>query len=139
MKGQGPSLFGWNWLEKIKLNCSAIHTVTMSSALNNLLQKHQNLFHDQLGTLKGFHARLIIDPTAQPHFFKPQLVPYLLKEKVEKEFQWLQNLGIITPVSFSDWVAPIVLVVKNNSNIHICGDYKVNINQASQTDSITLC
>ena len=73
----------------------------MSSALNNLLQKHQNLFHDQLGTLKGFHARLIIDPIAQLRFFKTQLVPYLLKEKVEKEFDQLQNLGIITPVSIS--------------------------------------
>ena len=85
VKGHGPSLFGRNWLEKIKLNWSTIHTVTISSALDNLLLKHQNLFHDRLGTLRGFHARLTVDPTAQPCFFKPRPVPYLLKEKVVKE------------------------------------------------------
>ena len=47
----------------------------------------------------------------------------------------LQNLGIITPVSFSEWAAPIVPIMKNDSNIRICGDYKVIINQTSQTDS----
>ena len=68
MKGQGPSLFGRNWLEKIKLNWSAIHAVTMSSALDNVLQKHQNLFHDHLGTLKQYHTQLTVAPTAQLHF-----------------------------------------------------------------------
>ena len=60
------------------------------------------------------------------------------KEKVEKELEWLQSLGIITPISFSDWAAPIVPVVKSNTNIRICGDYKVTINQASQRDSYPL-
>ena len=70
-KDQGPILFRWNWLEKIKLNSSAVHTVTMSSALDNLLQQHRNLFHDQLGTLKEFQAQLDVDVTAQSRFFKP--------------------------------------------------------------------
>ena len=65
-------------------------------------------------------------------------MPYVLKEKVEKELERLQGLGIITPVSFSAWAAPIVPVVKSDTNIHICGDYKVTINQASQTDSYPL-
>ena len=74
---------------------SVLHAVTISSTLDNLLQKHQNLFHDRLGTLTGFHARLAVDPTAQPRFYKPRLVPYVLKEKAEKELEWLQSLGII--------------------------------------------
>ena len=138
VKGHGSSLFRRNWLEKIKLNWSSLHTVTMSSALDDLLQQHQNLFHDQLGTLKGFHARLAVDPTAQPCFFKPRPVPYVLTEKVKKELKRLQDLGIIKPVSFSDWAAPIVPVVKSDTNIRICDDYKVIINQASQTVSYPL-
>ena len=35
----------------------------------------ENLFHDHLGTLQGFHARLTVDPTVQPRFFKPRPVP----------------------------------------------------------------
>ena len=49
LKGQGPSLSRRNWLEKIKLNWTALYTVTMSSALDNLFQQHQNLFLDCLG------------------------------------------------------------------------------------------
>ena len=45
-----------NWPKKIKLNCFPIHNVTISSALDNLLQKHQSLFLDRLRTLQGFHA-----------------------------------------------------------------------------------
>ena len=50
----------------------------------------------------------------------------------------ITNLGIITPVSFSDWAAPIVTVMKSDTNICICGDYKVTINQAYQPDSYPL-
>ena len=110
----------------------------MSSALDNLLQQHENSFNDLLGTLKGFHDRLAVDPTAQHRFFKPRPVPYVLKESVEKELERLQNLGIITPVSFSDWAAPTVPVVKSETNIRICGDYKVAINHATQTGSYPL-
>ena len=39
VKGHGPSLFGRNWLENIKRNWSAIHTVTLSSAFRELITK----------------------------------------------------------------------------------------------------
>lgn len=76
--------------------------------------------------LKGFHAQLTIDPTAQPRFLKTRLVPIfsLFKEKIEKDLEWLKTLCIITPVSFSDWAVPIVSVLKNDTNIRICSDYK---------------
>ena len=32
---------------------------------------------------------------------------------------------MIEPVSFSDWAAPIVPVVKGDGTIQICGDYKL--------------
>ena len=42
--------------------------------------------------------------------------------------------GIITPISFSEWAAPIVPVIKNDKTIRICGDFRVTINQASKLD-----
>ena len=42
--------------------------------------------------------------------------------------------GIITPISFSEWAAPIVPVMKNDKTIRICGDFRVTINQASKLD-----
>ena len=50
-KCQGPSLFRQNWLEKIKLNLSAIHIVNMLSALHNLLQNIR-IFSQSAGNTK---------------------------------------------------------------------------------------
>ena len=42
--------------------------------------------------------------------------------------------NIIEPIPFSDWAAPIVLVLKGDNTIQICGDYKVTFNQVSKLD-----
>ena len=65
-------------------------------------------------------------------------MPYCLKEKVEKELDHLVDMNIITPVSFSDWAAPIVPVIKQDGTIRLCGDYKVTVNQAAKTESYPL-
>ncbi|PIK41134.1 hypothetical protein BSL78_22016 [Apostichopus japonicus] len=47
----------------------------------------------------------------------------------------LQSEGIITPIQFADWAAPIVHILKGDkSSIQICGDYKVTVNKASKLD-----
>ena len=45
---------------------------------------------------------------------------------------------MIEPVSFSDWAAPIVPVVKGDGTIRICGDYKLTVNAVAKTDSYPL-
>ena len=42
-------------------------------------------------------------------------MPYILRERVEKELDRLLSEGIIEPVQFSDWAAPIVPIVKNQN------------------------
>ena len=34
----------------------------------------------------------------------------------------------------SDWATPIVLVVKKDGTIRVCGDFKLTVNQATQTE-----
>ena len=48
--------------------------------------------------------------------------------KVEKELRRLEEQGVIAPVEFSDWAAPIVPVVKKDGSIRICGDYRLTVN-----------
>ena len=57
---------------------------------------------------------------------------------METELQRLESLGIISPVKFSKWAAPIVPVVKKNGTVRICGDYKVTANRATLTESYPL-
>ena len=61
-------------------------------------------------------------------------MPYALKTKVEEELDCLTAEGIIEPRQFADWAAPIVPVLKGDQTVHICGDFKQTINQASKLD-----
>lgn len=85
--------------------------------------------------LKGTSAKIYLKEEAQPHAFKPRPTSYFLRDKVEKELQRLQDQGIIQPVQFSEWAAPIVPVIKTDGSIRMCGDYKVTINQEAKLDT----
>ena len=132
VSGRGPSLFGRNWLQKLKLDWGSIKRV--STELEELLSTHQAVFRKELGTLKGFEAKLFVRPGAIPKFFKPRSVPYSLKGAIEQDLERLETLGVIEKVQYSDWAAPIVPVQKANGTIRLCGDYKVTVNPALKVD-----
>ena len=90
------------------------------------------------GELNDVKVTLAIDHTVPPKFHKARSIPFALKEKVELELQKLEQLGIISPITHSEWAAPIVPVMKQNGNVRICGDYRVTVNQAIQIDSYPL-
>ena len=138
--GSGPSLLGRNWLGKIRLDWKAIKVVRdTNTALADLLDHHRRVFADELGKLKGHTAKIHVDPGAQPRFCKARTVPYAMRSKVEAELQRLEDAGIIEPVQFADWAAPIVPVVKSDKeSIRICGDFKVTVNKASKLDRYSI-
>jgi len=43
--------------------------------------------------------------------------------------------GTIELVELSEWATPIVLIVKGDGTIRICGDYKQTVNQAAKLDN----
>jgi transposase InsO family protein len=57
-----------------------------------------------------------------------------MKKKVEDEIARLEKDGVIEPVKFSDWAAPIVPVLKPNGQVRICGDYSVTVNKVSKLE-----
>ena len=138
--GEGPSLFGRDWLEVIKLDWTKIHQIsgTPPTTLQPLLEKHKAVFQDELGLIKGVSAKIYVNSTARPQFYKPRSLPQVLRTKVEQELQRLEKMGVITQVQFANWAAPIVPVIKKDGSVRICGDYKVTINQATNVDSYPL-
>ncbi|XP_056118298.1 uncharacterized protein K02A2.6-like [Rhinichthys klamathensis goyatoka] len=134
VKGTGPSLLGRDWLSKIQLNWGEIRLIKGLCA-GDVVARYPDVFKDELGTLRGTTVKLCVEPNATPHFFKPRSVPYAMKHKVEKELERLQQLGIIEPIKFSNWAAPIVPVLKGDGTVRICGDYKLTINQAAKLET----
>ena len=70
------------------------------------------MFTPGLGTLEGFEAKIYIEPNAFPRFCQARSVPFAMKILVEKELDNLISQGIIEPIAFSEWAAPIVPVLK---------------------------
>ena len=135
--GKGSSLLGRDWLQYFCLDWPSICQVQSveQTAVNSILDRHKNVFHEELGTLQGFEAKIYIDPTAKPVFCKARSVPYAMKVKVEEELERLVRQGILELVEFAEWAAPIVPVVKSDkSSVRICGDFKLTINKASKLD-----
>ena len=128
--GQGPSLLGRDWLSKIRLDWTELcnNHACYSLSVQDILDVNSSVFSPELGTLKDVTATIQLDPSAQSRFCKARTVPYALKGKIEKELDRLVKQGVIEPISFSEWAAPIVPVLKKDGTVRICGDYKLSLN-----------
>ena len=98
VQGDGPSLFGKNWLPELRLNWSEIKKVT--TELQGLLSMYSGLFQDGLGTVKDYKVKvkLAVKLDAVPKFFKARSI-LSLKEAVEKDLERLELLGVVTKVN----------------------------------------
>ena len=54
--------------------------------------------------------------------------------KLEELFR-LTKAGIIEPIQYADWAAPIVPVLKEDGRVRICGDYCLIVNQMAKLDT----
>ena len=136
--GAGPSLLGRDWLQVIKLDWNHLNQITSAASLQEVLAKHKSVFKDELGLVKDAEATIHVDAEAQPRFFRPHTIPYALRDRVNAELDRLEQTGIIEPVRFADWAAPIVPVVKKDGSIRVCGDFKVTVNKVAKVDTYPL-
>jgi hypothetical protein len=106
--GSGPSLFGRDWLAKIKVDWKRIFNVsvltipklsaTVTNRLHATIQSYSEVFKQGLGTIKGINAKLEVMNDAHPKFCKARPVPYVLKSAVDEEYDRLEREGIIEKV-----------------------------------------
>ena len=65
VSGKGPSLFGRDWLTQIKLNWNQIFKLDSkpTQTLKQIVDKHQEVFKDELGLVKGVAVKIIWNQT----------------------------------------------------------------------------
>jgi hypothetical protein len=138
VQGDGPSLLGKNWLQKLKLDWGYIMNITIQKEVDELIRKYGNSFTDELGTIQGVSAKIHLKPDAQAKFCRARSVAFTLRKGVEKELERLEKLGVIEQIQQSEWATPIVPVAKPNGDVRICGDFKVTLNSRIRIDSYPL-
>ena len=131
--GTGPNLLGRDWLAELSAS-SALADSVLQFRDDDFLEAFTELFQEDLSTLNGTEVKLVVDENVKPRFCKPRPVPFAVQAKVEAELDRLQKEGIIRPVTYSDWAAPIVPVLKSSGDLRTCGDYSVTINKAVKCD-----
>ena len=133
LEGEGPDLFGRNWLKHIRIEWQSMHQVE-EDKLHTMWARHKKIFQEGLGKVKDFKAKIHVKADATPKFCKARPVPYSMKVKIEEELDSLLSLGILKPVQFSEWAMPIVPVLKPDRSVRICGDFKVTVNPVTKLD-----
>ena len=98
-------------------------------SISTLLRDYGDVFKDELGALKGVQGKLYLKPDSVPVFCRARSVPFSLRGKVSNEIDRMVNLGIMYPVSHSDWATPVVPVPKKDGTVRLCGDFKVTLNK----------
>ncbi|XP_062539275.1 uncharacterized protein K02A2.6-like [Armigeres subalbatus] len=116
----------------VPMNRLCNHVTSSTSAISTLKQAYPTVFSDVPGLCTKANVQLTLKEGAQPIFRPKRSVAYAMHMTVDEELDRLENAGIITPVKYSEWAAPIVVVKKASQAVRICGDYSTGLNDALQ-------
>ncbi|XP_064469193.1 uncharacterized protein K02A2.6-like [Ornithodoros turicata] len=125
------NLLGREWIEKLGVDLNKLFVGALDnvpSSLTNTLETHRELFRKGLGRCQKVKVHAQLKDGASPKFFKPRPIPFALRSLVENDLERQCKNGVLTPVDYSDWATPIVVVPKPNGAVRVCGDFSVSIN-----------
>ena len=83
-------------------------------------------------------ARHSVKEGAVPNFCKTRTVSLAMRKKINDELNNMAKRGILSPMKWSDWAAPMVPILKSDGSVRICGDFKVTVNPHLNVDSYPL-
>lgn len=127
--GNKKPLIGRDAMKIFKIDIQQVNKISLNSALENILKKFSSLFDSKLGKFVYSKINLKLkDPNVKPKFIKARTVPLAFREKMDKELDRLEKLGIITPIKSSEWATPLVPILKGNGELRVCADYKITVN-----------
>lgn len=115
VEGKGPPLLGRDWISALKVNLMELVNVIQSEVaeppqLRELMNKYADLFSEKPSTCK-YEAKLQVDESVKPKFFKARPVPLAMKQLVEEEINRQVQKGVLQPITHSEWAAPVVTIV----------------------------
>ncbi|KIH51998.1 integrase core domain protein, partial [Ancylostoma duodenale] len=95
-----------------------------------LKTKFANVFKPGLGRCTKTKATLMLGADAQPVFRRKRPVSYANVAALNEEIDRLLAEDVLSPVTYSRWAAPIVVVKKSNGTLRLCADFSTGLNDA---------
>lgn len=120
----GPTLLGRNWQKVIQLSWDRIHqlkAVNATPAVEDILQRYPDVFKDKLGELRNYTEVLKVDPN-KTHLLQSTSCALCIARKGRQRAGQAGVLGIIKPIQYSEWAAPIVAILKTDQSIRLKDD-----------------
>ncbi|KFD67385.1 hypothetical protein M514_20421 [Trichuris suis] len=111
-----------------KANRFSTKTKVSGLSTERSLPSHPALASTGLGLCSRVKASLCLKPDAKPVFRPKRPIPYAATAAIDAELDRLEDLGVISKVSHSNWAAPIVVVKKANGSFRICADFSTGLN-----------
>ncbi|XP_061496454.1 uncharacterized protein LOC133390958 [Anopheles gambiae] len=139
------NVIGIDWIDRFNLwaipfdvLCKKVSSACPKDRIVQLQSKYPTVFDDSLGHCTKTKVKLFLKPNVKPVFCPKRPVPFNTIALVDAELSRLQSLGIITPIDFSEWAAPIVAIRKPNGKVRICADYSTGLNEALESNHYPL-
>ena len=134
------NLLGLDFIESlglldIALNfiCNAVSRSSTQSAITDqteeILKRFSPVFTCSLGRCTQTKTTLALKPT-KPVFRPKRPVTYARVLLVDRELKRLEEIKVITPVTYLQWAAPIMVVKKADGSIRLCADFSTGLNAA---------
>ena len=119
----GPSILRFNTLKQLHVDVSFL-TTSYEDELKDLI-----VFCSK--TTGGMHIpKVRFEVAGDPVFLKRRIIPFGLREAVEKSLDVMCDQGILTPAESFKWATPIVTPLKKDGKTpRICGDYRFTLNK----------
>lgn len=139
------NLFGSDWMTMFGLwnvplttVCNAVHDFRSQPIQKEAEKMFPNLFSEGLGLCNKTKATLTLKGDSKPIFRKARSAPFAAMPLIEEEILKQRRQNVYSPVEYSDYAAPIVVVKKKNGKIRICGDYSTGLNEALEPNKFPL-
>ncbi|XP_062704639.1 uncharacterized protein K02A2.6-like [Aedes albopictus] len=110
--------------------CKLVGSSQPSQQVLEMKEKFPEVFTNRMGLCTKTQVHLTLKPK------RP--VSYNMEAVVEDELKRLEDSGIITPITYADWAAPIVVVRKPDRTVRICADFSTGLNSALESNNYPL-
>ncbi|XP_037821697.1 uncharacterized protein LOC119610521 [Lucilia sericata] len=119
------ALVGRSWIRRLNINLNDLDNnskttntadINQVSVIDEIIHEFSEVFQEKIGCTRQYKVSLQLREGVKPIYNKERQIPYSLTERVEKELDVLEQAGIISKTTNSDWGSPLVPTIPENNN-----------------------